>query len=99
MGRTLVLPFLFTYGSWEQSKMYPYESLFSVESVHMEDIKACSYPIRELQKYTDVITMDDFMHNIAPHIWPESERVVHCHWAFSSQHGRCFDTPSWPMAR
>ena len=33
VGRTLVLPFLFTYGSWEQSKMYPYESLFTVESV------------------------------------------------------------------
>uniref|UniRef100_A0A0B7A674 GDP-fucose protein O-fucosyltransferase 1 n=1 Tax=Arion vulgaris TaxID=1028688 RepID=A0A0B7A674_9EUPU len=70
LNRTLVLPPWVEYRRGSRSAvMEPYDSYFLVE------------PLRE---YHRVITMESFMTEIAPTVWPPGQRKVFC---YSARHG------------
>lgn len=75
MKRTLILPPWVEYRKGEsRSLQVPFNTYFSVES---------------LQKYHDVILMENFMAELAPKIWPKENRTSFCYMERkSSQSGQ-----------
>lgn len=65
INRTLVLPPWVEYRFGEpRSIQVPFDTYFKVEN---------------LEKYHNVITMEDFMKELAPTIWPKSKRISFCY--------------------
>lgn len=65
LNRTLILPPWVEYRKGEiKSIQVPFDKYFKVD---------------ELQKYTKVITMEDFMMNLADEVWPEEKRISFCY--------------------
>ena len=67
INRTLIVPPWITheYGAARYGNNFvPYDRWFSVDS---------------LREYHRVITMEDFMENLAPSFWPPDQRFVYCH--------------------
>lgn len=79
LNRTLVLPPWVEYDySKPHSIQVPFKKYFKVES---------------LKEYHRVITMEEFMSELAPTIWPEGKRIVFCYgkrqWVQSKDDGGC----------
>lgn len=64
LERTLVLPYWIEYHTTDRdSDQIPFEKYFNVDAV---------------KKHTKVITMDDFMNEVAAKVWPKGKRTAFC---------------------
>jgi peptide-O-fucosyltransferase len=75
MDRTLVLAPWIEYHQWQiESVQVPFDTYFSVEAIN---------------KFTRAVTMENFMKELAPKVWPVGKRVAFCYMTRDPEFKTC----------